>query len=301
MWIVYAFLPPLIVSLILYCALSPKDNITINPGTKALLVISHPDDESMFFTPLLSHLKSQQGVATYILCLSTGDYGNIGFGDVRKAELYDAALSVHGIPNKRVIIRDEVDLRDGKRNRWSHTRISHIIQETIRDYLDGELDMIFSFDPNGASGHVNHLDTCRGVRQAVKQLRADSLLYSESSINMKEQKTIELFELETGPIYRQFLGPLDIILQQAIVNHEKQVYIQPPRMLSLNHLPPLVVQEKKFVGRPFDDAGLAILTSYDTVLDSWKGMSKHESQFVWYRKAFVIFSKFSYVNTFWRR
>ena len=61
------------------------------------------------------------------------------------------------------------------------------------------------------------------------------------------------------------------------------------------------VEEKKFVGRPFDDAGLAILTSYDTVLDSWKGMSKHESQFVWYRKAFVIFSKFSYVNTFWRR
>lgn len=286
----------------MYFALSPKDNIGINKGTKVLLVISHPDDESMFFTPLLSHLKTQQGVVTYILCLSTGDYGNVGFGGVRKAELYDAALSVHAIPNKRVIIRDEVDLRDGKRNRWSHVRISHIVQETVRDYLDGQIDMIFTFDPNGASGHVNHLDTCRGVRQAVKQLRADSILESESSTkNTEAQKVIELFELETGPIYRQFLGPLDIILQQAIVSYEKQVYIQPPRMLNLNHLPPLVVQDKKFVGRPFDDAGLAILSSYETALDSWKGMSKHESQFVWYRKVFVLLSKFSYVNTFWRR
>jgi len=34
------------------------------------------------------------------------------------------------------------------------------------------------------------------------------------------------------------------------------------------------------------------------VLHIWKAMAAHSSQFVWYRKLFVIFSRYSYVNTF---
>lgn len=30
----------------------------------------------------------------------------------------------------------------------------------------------------------------------------------------------------------------------------------------------------------------------------WAGMQSHESQFVWYRKIFVLVSRYSYVNSF---
>eukprot|EP01084_Bolivina_argentea_P315297 546210_1 len=30
----------------------------------------------------------------------------------------------------------------------------------------------------------------------------------------------------------------------------------------------------------------------------WKAMSSHSSQFVWYRRLFIVFSRYSYVNTF---
>jgi LmbE family N-acetylglucosaminyl deacetylase len=36
-----------------------------------LLAVAHPDDESMFFTPMLLHLMRRQ-IEVYVLCLSTG-------------------------------------------------------------------------------------------------------------------------------------------------------------------------------------------------------------------------------------
>lgn len=33
------------------------------------------------------------------------------------------------------------------------------------------------------------------------------------------------------------------------------------------------------------------------VLSAWKAMAIHHSQFVYYRKAFVIFSRYAYINT----
>ncbi len=39
-----------------------------------LLVIAHPDDEAMFFTPTIKEIQSQ-GRDLFILCLSTGDFG----------------------------------------------------------------------------------------------------------------------------------------------------------------------------------------------------------------------------------
>lgn len=51
---------------------SDKKQNTLNGSSetsKNLLVIAHPDDEVMFFTPLLSSLKAEK---LYILCFSNG-------------------------------------------------------------------------------------------------------------------------------------------------------------------------------------------------------------------------------------
>ena len=47
--------------------------------TGVLLVIAHPDDESMFFAPTLLTLH-QQGVQLYILCLSNGELTGLPAG-----------------------------------------------------------------------------------------------------------------------------------------------------------------------------------------------------------------------------
>ena len=45
-------------------------NAAGNPRQTALLVIAHPDDETMFFAPTLQVLRTQYN--WHILCLSTG-------------------------------------------------------------------------------------------------------------------------------------------------------------------------------------------------------------------------------------
>ncbi|KAG9153628.1 hypothetical protein Leryth_008562 [Lithospermum erythrorhizon] len=53
-----------------------------------LLVIAHPDDESMFFTPTIIYLTSR-GHNVHILCISTGNAD--GMGNIRREELYLAS------------------------------------------------------------------------------------------------------------------------------------------------------------------------------------------------------------------
>lgn len=45
---------------------------------RVLLVVAHPDDESMFFAPLLLSLRRAE-VPVFVLCLSTGG-GHMGHG-----------------------------------------------------------------------------------------------------------------------------------------------------------------------------------------------------------------------------
>lgn len=45
-------------------------------GSRTLLVVAHPDDESMFFTPTLLALKNSQCTVS-VICLSTGRQVNV--------------------------------------------------------------------------------------------------------------------------------------------------------------------------------------------------------------------------------
>lgn len=48
------------------------------PPTKLLLVTAHPDDEVMFFGPMIYHLTHISKTQIYLLCLSMGKF-NIAF------------------------------------------------------------------------------------------------------------------------------------------------------------------------------------------------------------------------------
>ena len=85
----------------------------IGEARRVLLVVSHPDDESMFFGPTLLNLCRTRTSAenVFLLCMSNGDFrgagktaaGTAGLGVARKHELY-AACKVLGVPEENITI-----------------------------------------------------------------------------------------------------------------------------------------------------------------------------------------------------
>ncbi|KAL6280044.1 hypothetical protein ACE6H2_016925 [Prunus campanulata] len=227
---------------ILHGSYSPPKGGSINKRN-VLLVVAHPDDESMFFTPTINYLTTR-GHNIHILCLSIGDAD--GKGITRKEELYQAS-AILKVPHQQVKVLDHPDLQDGFGEVWNHNILALIIEEEINSY---GIDLIITFDNYGVSGHCNHCDVHYGV---MKLLHASS------------QRKIEAWELVSTNIFRKYSGPVDIWLSSLYpmqCSHEV-------RHCLLNEQP----------------------------RKSFRAMAQHSSQWVWFRKLFVGFSSYTYVNT----
>lgn len=208
-----------------------------------LLVIAHPDDESMFFTPTINFLTSR-GHNVQILCLSNGDAD--GKGNVRKQELFQACVSLK-VPMQQVKIVNHPDLQDGFGKVWNHDLMANIIKQEITSHC---IDMIITFDKYGVSGHCNHRDVHYGVCR---------LLHDNS------RRDIEVWELVSTNIFRKYSGPIDVWLSMFWV------------MLPSNGTMHCLVNEHS--------------------RRSFNAMAQHKSQWVWFRKLFVILSSYTYMNT----
>ncbi|KAK9278166.1 hypothetical protein L1049_027726 [Liquidambar formosana] len=172
---------------------SPSRAVFLNNGEalhkrNVLLVIAHPDDESMFFSPTITYLMSR-GHNLHILCMSTGNAD--GMGNSRKEELYQAC-AILKVPLQQVKILDHPDLQDGFGKVWNSNLLGRIIEEEI---VSHGIDSIITFDNYGVSGHCNHRDVHHGIRK---------LLHDTS------QRNIEAWELVSTNILRKYSGPVDI-------------------------------------------------------------------------------------------
>ncbi|KAJ7946147.1 N-acetylglucosaminyl-phosphatidylinositol de-N-acetylase [Quillaja saponaria] len=171
---------------------SPLRNSFLKAGVhekrNVLLVIAHPDDESMFFTPTINFLTSR-GHNLHILCLSVGNAD--GKGDTRKRELYQAC-AVLKVPIQQVKTLDHPDLQDGFGELWNHSLLAKIIEDEI---ISHSINLIITFDNYGVSGHCNHRDVHHGVCK---------LIYDTS------QRDVEAWELVSTNILRKYSGPVDI-------------------------------------------------------------------------------------------
>ena len=115
--------------------------------SRILLVIAHPDDESMFFSPfLLSCAKN--GCQVSILCLSEGDFD--GLGSIRKLEIL-ASADQFLISSQRVVVVNDPLLLDGPLNHWSPERIAWHIHDAVKQF---SVNKIVTFDDNGVSGII---------------------------------------------------------------------------------------------------------------------------------------------------
>jgi N-acetylglucosaminylphosphatidylinositol deacetylase len=280
--------------------------------TSYVLVIAHPDDESMFFLPSLYNLlskaytnnkKSNDSTDTnkdtnsvmvntnviHILCLSNGNYD--GLGTKRMEELKDAASIIS--PSTTVTILNHPQLQDGPNESWPISCIEtvmveflerHILKPTGTDHDNQKQNVvILTFDEGGVSGHTNHVDTYFGLMNFHRSFSncAKSNIDEKRRIQILSEKiNVQLQVLETvhNPIikYFPFFELLFISIMSFFidrVSHQHTVSgVEDTFNTKLNHymFNPLLV---------------------------WRAMKAHHTQFVWYRRLFIVFSRYSYINT----
>ncbi|XP_030562265.1 N-acetylglucosaminyl-phosphatidylinositol de-N-acetylase [Drosophila novamexicana] len=157
---------------------------------RVLLVIAHPDDECMFFGPLIYSLTQRDGCQVYVLCLSNGNYDQQA--QFRREELFRACKRL-GIAESNVILVNATNLPDDPNVEWRTDAVASFILHTVESL---DIKAIFTFDRDGVSSHPNHC----AVYYAAASLCLANLLpkackfYTLDSINLV-RKYLSIFDL----------------------------------------------------------------------------------------------------------
>ena len=242
-----------------------------------VLIIAHPDDESMFFLPTIYNIAKtapKRMHQIFILCLSNGNYDNLG--TIRERELQSAAeiISSENTKIKVTIVEDE-KLQDGPKEAWP----ADLIADKIRDFIsaekmENEKLILMTFDEEGVSNHINHIHTYDGVLKFFSRHDCDgTYLKVNQKIFSRADVSLELWTLKSinNPLMKYF--PITILIQFML---EWLYFVTTKsRIIEGNRC------------RRFCMINPALV---------WSAMRAHSSQFVWYRRLFVIFSRYSYVN-----
>lgn len=206
------------------------------PPARILLVTAHPDDEVMFFGPLLYWITKSKASEIYLLCLSNG-------GDKRrKGELWDCA-KILGIPEANVTIIMSTELPDDQNVQWPTEVVAECILQHLECY---KINAVVTFDKYGISRHKNHI----------------SLYYAIAAlcIEKKVPHYCKLYVLESVNIVRKYTQILDL----------------PISLLCASYWYLVTYDQKKVIRN---------------------AMTAHKSQYVWFRKLYMIFSRYTFINT----
>eukprot|EP01069_Polyplicarium_translucidae_P004523 Polyplicarium_translucidae@DN2599_c0_g1_i1.p2 len=149
------------------------------------LVIAHPDDEVLFFTPSLTKTAEYP---IWVLCLSNGNYRGEFPG--RADELRASCLSL-GIDPDRVHVINDAALEDG--GNWDIMAVRNYVHEFAKQ---SKVAQIWTFDDYGVSGHPNH----RAVSAAVR-------LWS-----LSEVASCPTRYLQSVSLARKYSGPAEYML-----------------------------------------------------------------------------------------
>jgi N-acetylglucosaminylphosphatidylinositol deacetylase len=249
------------------------------------LVIAHPDDEAMFFTPTIMNLlaamkESSSRARLRLLCLSSGNHD--GLGEVRKRELKESCAvlgllegaSSSSSADEVVSIIDDPELPDHPGLLWSYNKVAQHMESWIEA---NNITLLLTFDETGVSNHPNHRSVYEATRLLLRRrqhqhraaLASPPILTPSTSTSTpalastaapRVPSPLQAYGLISLPLYRKYLGLLDAWLIASL-----------RRVGSLSFWAPAI-----------DSSKLA--------------MEAHRSQLVWFRHLFVLFSSYSFVN-----
>ncbi|EDV94882.1 N-acetylglucosaminyl-phosphatidylinositol de-N-acetylase [Drosophila grimshawi] len=166
---------------------------------RMLLVIAHPDDECMFFGPLIYSLTQRDGCQVYVLCLSNGNYEQQS--QLRREELFRACKRL-GIDESNVILVNATNLPDDPNVEWRPDAVASFILHTVESL---DIQAIFTFDRDGVSSHPNHC----AVYYAAASLCLANLL----------PKGCKFFTLDSINLARKYLSIFDLLCTCLMSTH----------------------------------------------------------------------------------
>jgi N-acetylglucosaminylphosphatidylinositol deacetylase len=192
----------IILSLILFVTITTLNNRRIllsniknceafTSNRRICLIIAHPDDECMFFAPILRQLSARNKF--HILCITNGDF--YGKGTVRSKELYQSCSELIQKENlvDIQILNEPEKLPDSPNIAWD----LNLCRKLILNYINNNsIDFIITFDENGVSGHANHC----AISNLISDMRSKN-----------ELQSIDIFKLRTLNVFRKYLFVLDLI------------------------------------------------------------------------------------------
>jgi N-acetylglucosaminylphosphatidylinositol deacetylase len=230
---------------------------------RLLLVVAHPDDECLFFSPTLRVLQKQYHMNLSLLVFSRGNHG--GLGHIRAVELYGSCQTFN-IPKDRCVSLDLCNIQDNPAVWWSEQQLIPIINEYINKW---SIDILVSFDGKGITGHINH----RAVAYAVRLLAKTN---NNTMIKMA-------YELKSVSVLRKYLSLLDFYL--TFIS-----FI--PRLLHslLSYLIPF-----NLISSP-DISEILLINTPNDYIASRNAFANHKSQFSWDRYIYLITSRYMFIN-----
>ncbi|CAH6718738.1 N-acetylglucosaminyl-phosphatidylinositol de-N-acetylase [[Candida] jaroonii] len=211
----------------------PYDSISENSLNNSIIyyIISHPDDEVMFFSPSIIELsKPQYNNRLKLVCLSKGNSIE-EMGPIRESELIKSA-EILGFDVSDVSI---FDFKDGMNESWSHVDIYKTLDSVVID--DSKDKVIITFDEFGVSNHPNHISTHFGVLKYCQQNNIK--LFNLKSLNFLEKYSFTLLtniELFINNCLKLVLSYLNFNINISFNNSSNSIkYYSDLNMLSLSY------------------------------------------------------------------
>ncbi|XP_055432410.1 N-acetylglucosaminyl-phosphatidylinositol de-N-acetylase isoform X1 [Bubalus kerabau] len=245
-------------------------------GSRTLLVTAHPDDEAMFFAPTilgLARLRHQ----LFLLCFSAGNYYNQG--EIRKKELLQSC-DVLGIPLSNVMIIENRDFPDDPDVRWDPERAADVL---LRHVEANGIKLVVTFDEGGVSGHSNHV----ALNAAVRTLHAEGKL----------PKGCSVLTLQSVNLLRKYLCLLDLPCSLLLARDTLFVLTQ------------CEAAQAQVTGEARSGCGSECAggrrqmeraeppAPEPLLLSPQRAMSCHRSQLLWFRRLYMLFSRYMRINS----
>lgn len=223
-----------------YLKISPKYG-HLKSVKKVLFVTAHPDDECMFFGPVILTLAQQSDCQIFLLCLTEGNYNKEG--KVRRRELWKSCKML-GIPDSNIMLCKSTYLPDDPSARWRNDVVANVLLNHI-EMLN--IDTVITFDKLGVSRHQNHV----------------SIFYATAYLCMERKLPpyCKAYALESINTLRKYSAMLDIPISYLLSSYWYIISLRERNILKT-------------------------------------AMAAHESQYVWFRKLYMNFSRYAVINTF---
>ncbi|EGG05093.1 uncharacterized protein MELLADRAFT_116860 [Melampsora larici-populina 98AG31] len=299
----------------------------ITRSKRVLLVVAHPDDECLFFSPTLLNLLLPRYVNTTELepgflnstsnsTRSSSSSGNAdGLGLKRTREMR-ASCWAFGIISDHCIVIDHPELPDSMSVWWPEDKIAEFVKLYVELW---KIDLVITFDHHGVSGHANHRAIAAAISRIVHtdpsfpmtmMLESSSLISKYTSLFSLPLSLYQHHQIRKSLLpsfQRPLLHPsrdserLSKLVSQTLShfncsNHhptiEKNLSI--PSVNPNETLPDL--KPVRITNHNLSNHHTIFLSTVQQYYDARRSFNQHISQNVWFRRLWCLFSKYMWIN-----